>query len=32
VKQVVEENPNQIFTAVEQAPTFPGGDGNLVNI
>jgi protein TonB len=27
VKQVVEENPNQIFTAVEQAPTFPGGDG-----
>ena len=27
VKQVVEENPNQIFTAVEQAPSFPGGDG-----
>jgi protein TonB len=27
VKQVVEENPNQIFTAVEQAPTFPGGEG-----
>jgi protein TonB len=27
VKQVVEENPNQIFTAVEQAPNFPGGDG-----
>lgn len=26
VKQVVEENPNQIFTAVEQAPAFPGGD------
>ncbi|MCQ6961260.1 energy transducer TonB [Mucilaginibacter aquariorum] len=27
VKQVVEENPNQIFTAVEQSPTFPGGEG-----
>ncbi|WP_454804447.1 energy transducer TonB [Mucilaginibacter phyllosphaerae] len=27
VKQVVEENPNQIFTAVEQVPSFPGGDG-----
>jgi protein TonB len=29
VKQVVEENPNQIFTAVEQQPTFPGGDGGF---
>ncbi|MET3977784.1 protein TonB [Mucilaginibacter sp. UYP25] len=27
VKQVVEENPNQIFTAVEQSPAFPGGEG-----
>jgi protein TonB len=26
VKQVVEENPNQIFTAVEKQPGFPGGD------
>ncbi len=24
-KQVTEENPNQIFTAVEQVPLFPGG-------
>jgi protein TonB len=29
VKQVVEENPNQIFTAVEQVPTFPGGDAGF---
>ncbi|MDB5129142.1 energy transducer TonB [Mucilaginibacter sp.] len=29
VKQVVEENPNQIFTAVEQAPGFPGGDAKF---
>jgi len=26
IKQVVEENPNQIFTAVEKSPGFPGGD------
>ncbi|MFA6247529.1 MAG: TonB family protein [Mucilaginibacter sp.] len=29
VKQVVEENPNQIFTAVEQVPTFPGGESGF---
>jgi protein TonB len=29
VKQVVEENPNQIFTAVEQSPSFPGGDAKF---
>jgi protein TonB len=29
VKQVVEENPNQIFTAVEQQPVFPGGDAGF---
>lgn len=29
VKQVVEENPNQIFTAVEQVPTFPGGEAGF---
>ncbi|AMR31144.1 energy transducer TonB [Mucilaginibacter sp. PAMC 26640] len=29
VKQVVEENPNQIFTAVEKQPTFPGGEGGF---
>jgi protein TonB len=29
VKQVVEENPNQIFTAVEQSPAFPGGDAKF---
>ncbi|MDB5062573.1 MAG: hypothetical protein JWP67_2416, partial [Mucilaginibacter sp.] len=28
-KQVVEENQKQIFTAVEQAPGFPGGDAAL---
>jgi len=27
VKQVVEENTNQIFTAVEKSPSFPGGEG-----
>lgn len=26
VKQVVEENTNQIFTAVEKSPSFPGGE------
>ncbi|RWY52567.1 energy transducer TonB [Mucilaginibacter gilvus] len=30
VKQVVEENPNQIFTAVEQQPSF-GNDDNAFN-
>jgi protein TonB len=30
VKQVVEENPNQIFTAVEQQPSF-GNDENAFN-
>jgi protein TonB len=29
VKQVVEENPNQIFTAVEKQPSFPGGDAKF---
>ncbi|MDB5286264.1 MAG: energy transducer TonB [Mucilaginibacter sp.] len=29
IKQVVEENPNQIFTAVEQSPAFPGGDAKF---
>lgn len=29
VKQVVEDNPNQIFQAVEQQPAFPGGDGGF---
>ncbi|MEB0263969.1 MULTISPECIES: TonB family protein [unclassified Mucilaginibacter] len=29
VKQVVEENPNQIFAAVEQAPAFPGGESKF---
>jgi len=29
VKQVVEENPNQIFTAVEKQPGFPGGEGKF---
>jgi protein TonB len=29
VKQVVEENPNQIFTAVEQVPTFQGGEAGF---
>lgn len=29
VKQVVEENPNQIFTAVEKQPGFPGGDAKF---
>lgn len=27
VKAVVEENPNQIFAAVEVSPSFPGGEG-----
>jgi periplasmic protein TonB len=26
VKQVTEEDPNKIFTAVEENPTFPGGE------
>jgi TonB family protein len=30
-QQVVEENQKQIFTAVEQAPGFPGGDVELHN-
>ncbi|MDB5153930.1 MAG: energy transducer TonB [Mucilaginibacter sp.] len=31
VKQVTEEDPNKIFTAVEKEPNFPGGEAAFAN-